>query len=142
MLPAIFFGHGNPMNSIENNICTKGWMDIMKNVKKPKNILIISAHWQTQKTRITNNDRLKTIHDSYDWAVKFNNEIKDAIFQSNHDKIINYHEIFGAKESVPTTEHFLPMIYILALKTAQNNVRFFNDYFDLASISMTSFIVE
>jgi 4,5-DOPA dioxygenase extradiol len=63
MSPTIFFGHGSPMNAIENNHFTAQWKDVMSSVEKPKAILIISAHWQTQGTRITGNVDLETIHD-------------------------------------------------------------------------------
>jgi 4,5-DOPA dioxygenase extradiol len=63
MSPTIFFGHGSPTNAIENNHFTTKWKEVMSGVEKPKAILVISAHWQTQGTRITGNLDLKTIHD-------------------------------------------------------------------------------
>jgi 4,5-DOPA dioxygenase extradiol len=63
MPPTIFFGHGSPMNAIENNNYTAKWKEVMSSVDRPRAILAISAHWQTQGTRITGNLDLKTIHD-------------------------------------------------------------------------------
>jgi 4,5-DOPA dioxygenase extradiol len=43
--PALFVGHGNPMNAIENNNFTRSLSNLEKNIKTPKAILVISAHW-------------------------------------------------------------------------------------------------
>ncbi|MES2677503.1 MAG: 4,5-DOPA dioxygenase extradiol [Pseudomonadota bacterium] len=63
--PTIFFGHGSPMNAIEENFYTQTWQKIVKNIERPKAILVISAHYETLKTKITANKKLKTIHDFY-----------------------------------------------------------------------------
>ena len=52
-MPAIFMGHGSPMNAIENNSYTAKWTQVAKEIKRPKAILSISAHWFTHGTRIT-----------------------------------------------------------------------------------------
>jgi 4,5-DOPA dioxygenase extradiol len=62
-LPAIFFGHGNPMNAILKNNYTKGWRKIGQTVERPKAILCISAHWYVPKTSVTISSKPKTIHD-------------------------------------------------------------------------------
>ena len=61
--PAIFFGHGSPMNAIEQNKFTNEWISVMERYSEPKVILAISAHWETKGTKITNNKIQKTIHD-------------------------------------------------------------------------------
>jgi 4,5-DOPA dioxygenase extradiol len=61
--PAIFFGHGSPMNAIEDNLFTQKWREVMVDVKKPKAIIIISAHWLTNGTKINSSMELDTIHD-------------------------------------------------------------------------------
>jgi 4,5-DOPA dioxygenase extradiol len=63
ILPAIFFGHGNPMNAVQNNRYTEGWRRIGKEVIKPKAILAISAHWFVPGTGVTISSAPKTIHD-------------------------------------------------------------------------------
>jgi hypothetical protein len=45
ILPAIFFGHGNPMNAVRDNTYTGGWRQIGKQMDRPKAILAISTHW-------------------------------------------------------------------------------------------------
>ena len=62
-LPAIFFGHGNPMNALMDNGYTKGWRRIGEQTPTPKAILAISAHWYVPGTRVTISTAPKTIHD-------------------------------------------------------------------------------
>jgi len=62
-LPALFVGHGNPMNALANNAYTAGWGKIGKSLPKPKAILSISAHWYVPFTGVTVNDAPRTIHD-------------------------------------------------------------------------------
>ena len=63
--PCFFFGHGNPMNALEQNPYTHTWQDIIKDCPKPDAILMISAHWETKGIKITGNEIQKTIHDFY-----------------------------------------------------------------------------
>jgi 4,5-DOPA dioxygenase extradiol len=63
ILPAIFFGHGNPMNAVTNNRYTEAWRQIGKQIAKPKAILSISAHWFVPGTGITVSTAPRTIHD-------------------------------------------------------------------------------
>lgn len=62
-LPAIFFGHGNPMNAITENVYTEAWSRIGRSISKPKAILSISAHWFVPGTGVTISTSPKTIHD-------------------------------------------------------------------------------
>jgi 4,5-DOPA dioxygenase extradiol len=62
-MPILFFGHGSPMNAIENNNFTKAHSEIGKKLPPPKAILMISAHWMTQGTWVTHMPKPKTIHD-------------------------------------------------------------------------------
>lgn len=250
-IPAIFFGHGSPMNAIEENQYTKAWVEIVKNIPKPENILVISAHWETNGSKITSNKKQRTIHDFYgfpqelfeieynadgneklvqeiqqlapeiasdnswgldhgawsvlkniyqdadipvlqlsidknkslqehyyfakklnflrnqkvliigsgnivhnlklikwrqnqtphNFAVAFNDSVKDAILKKQHDKIINYTEFEGALNSVPTLEHFIPLIYILALQKEDEKAKIFAEGIELGSISMNSVLV-
>lgn len=62
-MPAIFFGHGSPMNVIEENKYSKGWELLGKSLPMPKTILSISAHWETRGTFVTAMEIPPTIHD-------------------------------------------------------------------------------
>jgi 4,5-DOPA dioxygenase extradiol len=63
MLPAIFFGHGNPMNAVLDNGYTKAWSHMGQTTPKPKGILSISAHWFVSDTGVTIATSPRTIHD-------------------------------------------------------------------------------
>ena len=63
ILPAIFFGHGNPMNALSDNHYTVGWRQIGAQTRRPKAILSISAHWFVPGTGVTISTSPRTIHD-------------------------------------------------------------------------------
>jgi 4,5-DOPA dioxygenase extradiol len=62
-MPAIFFGHGNPMNALMSNAYTKAWAAIGAKVPRPRAVLSISAHWYIRSTSVTAMPAPRTIHD-------------------------------------------------------------------------------
>ncbi|MDQ3178415.1 MAG: 4,5-DOPA dioxygenase extradiol [Actinomycetota bacterium] len=67
-LPAVFFGHGSPMNAIESNRYTDAWRDVGDVVRAsgtPRAIVMVSAHWYISAGAMTAMDRPRTIHDFY-----------------------------------------------------------------------------
>ncbi|MEX0899838.1 MAG: 4,5-DOPA dioxygenase extradiol [Gammaproteobacteria bacterium] len=62
-MPAVFFGHGNPMNAITDNEYGRAWADIGRALPKPKAILAVSAHWYIEATAVTAHPKPRTIHD-------------------------------------------------------------------------------
>jgi len=62
-MPALFFGHGNPMNAIGRNAWTQAWSALGAAIPRPKAILCISAHWYVPATAVTAMERPRTIHD-------------------------------------------------------------------------------
>ena len=62
-MPAVFFGHGNPMNALYDNSFTRGWAALGKSLPRPKAVLCISAHWYIQATAVTAMVQPRTIHD-------------------------------------------------------------------------------
>ena len=64
-MPAIFFGHGSPMNTLEHNRYTDAWRQLGALAGRPRAILAISAHWYTEGTAVTAMKQPKTIHDFY-----------------------------------------------------------------------------
>ena len=65
MLPALFIGHGSPMNAIEDNEFSRAWREVAARFPKPKAVLCISAHWETDGVRVLGGTRSRTIHDFY-----------------------------------------------------------------------------
>jgi 4,5-DOPA dioxygenase extradiol len=79
----------------------------------------------------------------YDWAQEANDTFRRRIVDGNHRDLINYGSLGkAAMLSVPTPEHFLPMLYVLGLKREGESLEFFNEKTVLGSISMTSFKVS
>ena len=63
-MPALFVGHGSPMNAIEDNEFSRGWGEMGKSLPVPSAILCVSAHWMTRGTTLVNvKDKPQTIHD-------------------------------------------------------------------------------
>lgn len=250
-LPAIFFGHGNPMNAIRTNVYTDAWAAIGRTIPKPKAILCVSAHWYVPAVGVTAMERPRTIHDfggfpqelfefqypapgdpalaervgvllgdvildtvrwgldhgtwsvlchvfpnanipvvqlsidetqpsewhyetakhlgplrdegvlvigsgnivhnlhtyawgdstrePFDWALRFEDEARKLIVSGDHRPLASY-ELMGkdALLSAPTPDHFLPLLYVLALARDGDEISFPVSGFDGGSISMTS----
>jgi 4,5-DOPA dioxygenase extradiol len=68
-MPVIFFGHGNPMNAIQQNRWTETWRRIGEAMPRPKAIVCISAHWYLPATLVTGVEQPRTIHDFGTWSV-------------------------------------------------------------------------
>lgn len=62
-MPVLFIGHGSPMNGIEDNAFSKTWAKLGAEIRKPRAVLVVSAHWLTNGTHITAMEAPKTIHD-------------------------------------------------------------------------------
>ena len=254
-MPVLFFGHGSPMNAIEENEFTKGWKQSVQSLPKPSAILCVSAHWETRGTFVTAMDMPKTIHDfggfpqalydvqypaagspelaaatkeavkktsigldedwgldhgswsvirnlypdadipvvqlsldytkapqyhyelakelqvlrkkgvlvigsgnivhnlgmldwqnqngGFDWAIEANEKFKELILNNEHQQLIDYAAKGKAFQlSVPTPEHYLPLLYTIALKDKQEKITLFNDKLTMGSISMLSLRIE
>lgn len=64
-MPALFIGHGSPMNTLERNRYTDGWRALGESLPHPRAILCVSAHWYFGATAVTAMPRPRTIHDFY-----------------------------------------------------------------------------
>ena len=249
-MPAIFFGHGNPMNALHRNAWTEGWAAIGKSIPKPKGIVCVSAHWYGPGTLVTAMDRPRTIHDfggfprelyevqypalgdpelacrvrdllaplnveldhrwgmdhgtwsvlrhvfpeadvpvvqlsidetqpaevhyelgqrlaslrdegvlvmgsgnlvhnlhtyawgrrgvePFDWAVRFEEYARGLLLSGDHAPLIDYESLgTDALLCIPTPDHYLPLLYVLALRRESDEVSFPVEGFDGGSISM------
>ena len=63
LMPAIFFGHGNPMNALSKNVYTEGWASVGKSIPRPKAVLAVSAHWYIPACAVSASLTPRTIHD-------------------------------------------------------------------------------
>jgi 4,5-DOPA dioxygenase extradiol len=71
-MPALFVGHGSPLNAIEDNAYVEGWKKLGAELPRPHAILSISAHWLTEGTRVHVGARPKTIHDFFGFPKALN----------------------------------------------------------------------
>jgi len=247
-MPVIFIGHGNPMNAIEDNPYSRRWESLGREIARPKTVLCISAHWETEGSRVSAQSSPRTIHDfygfpgelydvrypcpgdpelaeeiinrcrgevladetwgidhgawsvlrrmypgadipgvqlsldyrktprhhfelarcleslreegvlivgsgnlvhnlrlmryepgadPYDWAVSFDATITRLITERSYDRLVEYHEMGREAElSIPTNEHYLPLLYVLASAHPDEDVTFPVTGIDLGSVSM------
>src|SRR4051812_18687837 len=63
IMPAVFAGHGSPMNAIEDSPVRREWEALGKRLPKPKAILCISAHWETEGVAVTGAESPEPIRD-------------------------------------------------------------------------------
>jgi 4,5-DOPA dioxygenase extradiol len=64
-MPALFIGHGSPMNTLEDNGYTRAWRALGRALPRPRGILVVSAHWFIGASAVTAMPRPRTIHDFY-----------------------------------------------------------------------------
>jgi 4,5-DOPA dioxygenase extradiol len=64
-MPALFIGHGSPMNTLEHNGFTDAWRSFGRDLPRPRALLVVSAHWFFGATAVTAMARPRTIHDFY-----------------------------------------------------------------------------
>jgi len=62
-MPAVFFGHGSPLNAIEDNTYTRAWRALGRALPRPRAVLSISAHWYAPGLAVTSDETPRTIHD-------------------------------------------------------------------------------
>jgi 4,5-DOPA dioxygenase extradiol len=62
-MPALFIGHGSPMNAIEDSEFSRAWAEVARSMPKPQAVLCVSAHWETEGTRVTAMEQPRMIYD-------------------------------------------------------------------------------
>lgn len=62
-MPALFLGHGSPMNVLDDNDYTRAWRRLGEALPRPQAIVVVSAHWYTRGTGVTAMERPQTLHD-------------------------------------------------------------------------------
>jgi 4,5-DOPA dioxygenase extradiol len=78
----------------------------------------------------------------YDWALEANEKMKQLILSNDHKALIDYKLLGKAVNmAIPTPDHFIPLLYSLALKEENESVNIFNDKAVGGSLTMTSLII-
>jgi len=106
---------------------------------RDKGILIIGSGNIIHNLRLADFNGIHKIDYGYDWALESHEILNKYILDSNYNPLINYKDLTKSVHlAIPTPEHYLPLIYTLALKDKKDNVTLFNDKLLAGSLSMTS----
>ncbi len=106
---------------------------------RKKGVLIMGSGNMVHNLRMVAWNKINEPEYGYDWALQMNNRFKELIGNGEHDKLINFQHLGReALLSIPTPEHYLPLLYTLGLKREKDEVSFFNDKAVGGSLTMTS----
>ena len=106
------------------------------NALRKKGVLIIGSGNMVHNLRMVDWHRPDS---GFDWAIDMNEKFKKLITEGDHKKLIDYESLGHAgKLSIPTPEHYLPLLYTIGLQEKNDAVTMFNDKTLMGSISMTS----
>ena len=108
-------------------------------VLRNKGILIIGSGNIIHNLRLVDFQHIEKDNYGYAWAIEAKEKLYNYINNRDFQPLINYHTLSTAVQlSIPTPEHYLPLIYTLGLQQKEENILFFNDKLVGGSISMTS----
>jgi len=107
---------------------------------RKKGVLILGSGNMVHNLRMID---WKNPNGGYEWAQEANSKFKNLIQTGDHQSVVKYATLGKSVElSVPSPEHYLPLLYILGLKQKDEKISFFNDKTVMGSISMTSVKIE
>lgn len=108
-------------------------------ILRQKGILIIGSGNMVHNLGLVAWDKLDSSGYGYDWAIEANEKIKKYLLQGDFQPLIQFYAQGKAFDlAIPTPEHFLPLLYSLALKEDKEPIQLFNDQLLAGSLSMTS----
>ena len=110
---------------------------------RKKGILIIGSGNMVHNLQLIDWENINEPGFGYDWAIEANEKMKKYILSNDHQSLINYRA--QGKDfdlAIPTPEHFLPLLYALALKEGNEKVEIFNDKPVMGSLTMTSLKID
>lgn len=110
---------------------------------RSKGILIVGSGNMVHNLGMVAWDKLNEDEYGFDWAIEASTKMKKYILNDNHQSLINYQS--QGKEfnlAIPTPEHYLPLLYALALKEENEDVTLFNDKPVGGSLTMTSLKID
>ena len=127
--------------SLDYNKSPKEHYELAKELAsfRDKGVLIIGSGNIVHNLRKVAWDKPDYEEYGFDWALEANEILKKLIVADDHKKLINY-ELLGreVQMAVPTPDHYLPLLYALALKNGNEELSFFNDKAVMGSLTMTS----
>lgn len=127
--------------SIDHNASPQELYDIGRKLKplRNENVLILGSGNIVHNLRIVDFDQ----EGGFSWAYDFDNYIKDCIIKREHQNVINYAKMGNiAKYSIPTTEHYNPILTVLGASEESDVIDIYNESCLYGSLSMTSYILR
>lgn len=107
---------------------------------RDKGVLIVGSGNVVHNLHQVSWDKPDNEEFGFDWTIEANEIIKRLILINHHKELINYHLLgTSVRMAVPSPEHFLPLLYALALKKEDEEISIFNDKTIMGSLAMTSF---
>jgi 4,5-DOPA dioxygenase extradiol len=108
-----------------------------------KGVLIIGSGNIVHNLGLVNWQKMNEQEYGFDWALEARGKINELIISGNHQQLIQYKNLGKAVLlAIPSPEHYLPLLYSLALKTDQDEINLFNDKALMGSITMTSLLIK
>ena len=106
---------------------------------RKKGVLIVGSGNMVHNLRMVAWDKLNEVDYAYDWAAEASEKMKKFIQSGDHQSLIQYSQHGRAFNlAIPTPEHYLPLLYSLALADENDEVSLFNDKAVAGSLTMTS----
>jgi len=110
---------------------------------RSKGVLIVGSGNIVHNLGLVNWGKIDEPGFGYDWAIEANERIKAFIISNDHKSLIDYKSLGKAFNlAIPTPDHFLPLLYSLALKEEDEKADIFNDKAVMGSLTMTSIRIE
>lgn len=113
------------------------------NFLRRKGVLIVGSGNMIHNLRmVTPKNGDFNIEYGYDWAIELNEKFKSRIYDRDINSLTNYKSLDSAVNlAIPSLEHYIPLLYTLALQDKDDQITVFNDKIVAGSLSMTSIII-
>lgn len=131
--------------SIDYNQPLQYHYDLAKELSalRKKGVLIIGSGNMVHNLRMVAWDKMNVPNYGFDWAIEMNTTFKKLILDKNHQALIDYQKMGqAAMLAIPTPDHYIPLIYTLALQDKDDETSFFNDQLVAGSLNMTSVLIS
>lgn len=110
---------------------------------RKKGVLIIGSGNMVHNLALVNWHKINEPGFGYDWALEAGEKMKKYILEGNYDALINYkNQGRSFNLAIPTPDHYLPLLYALALKEENEEATIFNDKAVMGSLTMTSLKIQ
>ena len=131
--------------SLDYNQTSQYHYDLAKELSslRQKGVLIIGSGNMIHNLGMVDWHKLNEVDYAFDWALEAREKMNNFILNGDHQSLINYKANGRAFQlSIPTPEHYLPLLYILALKDKNEELTLFNDKAIAGSLTMTSVKID